>query len=76
MARPIPRPFKYERGGGQIVEEVAARNEYYEPVIQLLRCEGGDHDGEELIPSTTRAARSSATRSWSTGRTSTSCARR
>lgn len=34
---------------GQIVEEVSAPNPHDEPVIQLLRCESGDHDGQEQV---------------------------
>ena len=49
MARKIPRPFKYEWGGGQIVEEAACTLEHHEAVIQLMRYEGGDHDGAESI---------------------------
>lgn len=47
--RKVPRPFAYKWGRGQIIEEAAAPNPYYEPVIQLLRPEGGAHDGEEHI---------------------------
>ena len=46
MARQIPRPFSYQWGSGQIVEEASAPNEHYEPAIQLLQVEGGHHDGE------------------------------
>jgi hypothetical protein len=49
MARQVPRPFKYDWGSGHVVEEVAAANPHYEPAIQLLVCEGGDHDGEEHL---------------------------
>lgn len=49
MARKVPRPFKYEWGGGQIVEEAACTFEHHEAVIQLMRYEGGDHDGAESI---------------------------
>jgi hypothetical protein len=49
VARQIPRPFKYEWGSGQVVEEVSAPNPHYEPAIQLLVCEGGEHDGEEQL---------------------------
>ncbi len=47
--RKVPRPFSYAWGTGQIVEEATAPNGYYEPVIQLLRPEGGEHDGEEHV---------------------------
>ncbi len=49
MARKVPRPFKYEWGGGQIVEEASFVGEHSEPAIQLLRYEGGDHDGVESV---------------------------
>jgi hypothetical protein len=49
VARTIPKPFRYEWGSGQDVEEVSAPNPHYEPAIQLLVCEGGDHDGEEQL---------------------------
>ena len=49
MARKVPRPFKYEWGGGQIVEEAACTFEHHEPVIQLMRYEGGELDGKEAI---------------------------
>jgi hypothetical protein len=47
--RSLPRSFNYHWGSGQIVEEACAPNEYYEPVIQLLIPEGGEHDGEEHL---------------------------
>ena len=47
--RKIPRPFTYEWGKGQIVEEVSATNEYSEPTIQLLQFEGDGHDGSEIV---------------------------
>ena len=49
MARKVPRPFKYFWGGGQIVEEATCVGEHSESAIQLLRYEGGDHDGYEAI---------------------------
>lgn len=49
MTRKLPRPFQYAWGSGQILEEVSAPIPHYEPVIQLLRCEGGEHDGEEQV---------------------------
>ena len=44
-ARTLPRPFNYHWGGGQIVEEAAFSAQHHEPAIQLLRYEGGEHDG-------------------------------
>lgn len=35
-ARPVPRPFSFPWGSGQIVEEAAFRGRHHEPVIQLL----------------------------------------
>lgn len=49
MRRSLPRSFSYHWGTGQIVEEASAPNEYYEPAIQLLVPEGGEHDGEEHL---------------------------
>lgn len=49
MARKVPRPFKYEWGSGSVVEEAAIESEHHEPVIQLLRYEGGDEDGREAV---------------------------
>ena len=49
MARKVPRPFKYEWGSGQIVEEACWTEEHMEPAIQLMRYEGGDHDGVEAV---------------------------
>ena len=49
MARKVPRPFKYEWGSGQIVEEICWTGEWSEPAIQLMRYEGGEHDGHESI---------------------------
>ena len=39
-ARPVPRPFAFHWGGGEIVEEAAFTGEHTEPVIQLLAYEG------------------------------------
>jgi hypothetical protein len=47
--RKLPRPFSYAWGSGHVVDEAAAPNPYYEPVIQLLRPEGGEHDREDHI---------------------------
>jgi hypothetical protein len=49
VSRSVPRPFNYAWGNGQIVEEASAPNDYYEPAIQLLRCEGGEYDGKEHV---------------------------
>ena len=48
-ARKVPRPFNYSWGGGQIIEEAAFEAEHSEPAVQLLRYEGGDHDGHESV---------------------------
>jgi hypothetical protein len=42
--RPVPRPFKFEWGGGNIIEEASFSGEYVEPAIQLL--EYGEASGE------------------------------
>ena len=49
MARKVPRPFKYEWGSGSIVEEACWMGEHMEPAMQLMRYEGGDHDGLEQV---------------------------
>ena len=49
MARKVPRPFRYEWGSGEIVEEATATNPHYEPVIQLLRYTAGEADGQESV---------------------------
>jgi hypothetical protein len=41
--RAVPRPFTMHWGGGQIVEEASARNEYTETAIQLLEYDGGGY---------------------------------
>jgi hypothetical protein len=41
--RPIPRPFEFHWGGGQIIEEASYTGKYTEPAIQLLEYEGGGH---------------------------------
>ena len=39
--RPVPRPFEFHWGGGQITEEASFTGTYTEPAIQLLEYEGG-----------------------------------
>ncbi len=39
--RPVPRPFEFHWGRGQIVEEAAYSGAHAEPAIQLLEYEGG-----------------------------------
>ena len=39
--RPLPRPFSFSWGGGQVVEEASVSGEYHEPTIQLLEYEDG-----------------------------------
>lgn len=39
--RPIPRPFFFPWGDGQIVEEASVRGEHHEPCIQLLEFDCG-----------------------------------
>jgi hypothetical protein len=41
QGRPVPRPFEFHWGKGQITEEASAAGEYSEPAIQLLEYEGG-----------------------------------
>jgi hypothetical protein len=41
--RPIPRPFEFHWGSGQIIEEASYTGKYTEPAIQLLEYEGGGH---------------------------------
>lgn len=38
--RPVPRPFAFHWGGGNIVEEASFTGKYTEPAIQLLEYEG------------------------------------
>jgi hypothetical protein len=38
--RPVPRPFEFHWGRGQIVEEASYTGRYTEPAIQLLEYEG------------------------------------
>lgn len=40
-ARPLPRPFSFHWGGGQIVEEATMIGEWNEPTIQLLEYDDG-----------------------------------
>jgi hypothetical protein len=40
--RPIPRPFEFHWGRGEIIEEAAYTGRYAEPSIQLLEYERGD----------------------------------
>lgn len=39
-ARPVPRPFAFHWGGGNIIEEASFTGTYTEPSIQLLEYEG------------------------------------
>ena len=39
--RPVPRPFEFHWGKGEIVEEASFTGTYTEPAIQLLEYEGG-----------------------------------
>jgi hypothetical protein len=41
--RPIPRPFTFHWGGGQIVEEAATENQYTAPAIQLMEYDEGGY---------------------------------
>ena len=47
QGRQVPRPFAFQGGGGQIVEEASFTGEWVEPAIQLLEYEG--HPGEYAI---------------------------
>ena len=38
--RPLPRPFAFHWGGGNIIEEASFRGEYTEVAVQLLEYEG------------------------------------
>jgi hypothetical protein len=40
-ARPVPRPFAFEWGKGEVVEEATFAGPYHEPSIQLLEYEDG-----------------------------------
>jgi hypothetical protein len=42
-ARPVPRPFAFEWGGGQIVEEAAIETQYTAPAIQLMAYDEGGY---------------------------------
>ena len=39
--RPLPRPFSFHWGGGQIVEEATMIGEWNEPTVQLLEYDDG-----------------------------------
>jgi hypothetical protein len=41
--RPVPRPFAFEWGGGQIVEEAATEGRYTAPAIQLMEYDEGGY---------------------------------
>lgn len=41
--RPLPRPFAFHWGGGNIVEEASFRGEYTEPAVQLLQYDDGSY---------------------------------
>jgi hypothetical protein len=45
MSRPLPRPFSFPWGKGQIIEEASYRGAHHEPCLQLLQFE----DGTELL---------------------------
>jgi hypothetical protein len=63
--RPLPRPFEFPWGTGQVVEEVGYRGSHHEPAIQLLRFE----DGRELVRFCTYTLRGRYERdSWLAGR--------
>ena len=40
-ARPLPRPFSFHWGSGQVVEEAWMVGQWHEPAIQLLEYEDG-----------------------------------
>ena len=42
-SRPVPRPFAFDWGGGQIVEEAAIETQYTAPAIQLMECDEGGY---------------------------------
>lgn len=39
--RPVPRPFSFEWGKGQVIEEATFVGPYHEPAVQLLEYEDG-----------------------------------
>ena len=43
--RPLPRPFRYHWGTGQIVEEASYTGQHHEPAIQLLEYDEGEAAG-------------------------------
>ena len=45
--RPVPRPFAFHWGGGNIIEEASFRGEHTEPAVQLLAYEG--HPGSYVV---------------------------
>ena len=47
--RPLPRPFSYPWGRGQVVEEATYTGQHHEPVIQLLEYAEGEAAGEWTI---------------------------
>ena len=42
--RETPRPFAFNWGGGNVIEEASFSGQYTEPAIQLLEYDG-DHEG-------------------------------
>jgi len=44
-SRPLPRPFSYHWGSGQITEEASYTGQHHEPVIQLLEYDEPEHAG-------------------------------
>ena len=44
-SRPLPRPFTYHWGSGQIVEEAAYTGQHHEPAVQLLEYDEGEAAG-------------------------------
>ena len=43
--RPLPRPFNYQWGSGQIVEEASYSGRHHDPAIQLLEYDEGEAAG-------------------------------
>jgi hypothetical protein len=41
--RPVPRPFAFDWGGGQIVEEASIETQYTAPAIQLMEYDEGGY---------------------------------
>jgi hypothetical protein len=48
-ARPLPRPFEFHWGGGEITEEASYSAEHHEPTIQLLEYTDGDAAGSWAV---------------------------